>query len=126
VKKAPSNVKFLGYIKHKEMPKYLNYADVVVSPQSFEGWGRVILEAMSSGKPVIATSSSRAYAAIGFKGWPIKPGDIEGLRKAIIEASKTPKQILEEMGRANREIILRKFNWNITYKKILKIVKSYC
>ena len=126
VEKAPSNVNFLGYVKHKEMPKYINCADVVVSPQFFEGWGRVVLEAMSCGKPVIATSSPRAYAAIGFKGWAIKTGNIEELRKAIIEASETPKHVLEEMGKVNREIILRKFNWNVTYKKILKIIESYC
>ncbi|MFX0199736.1 MAG: glycosyltransferase family 4 protein [Candidatus Hodarchaeota archaeon] len=129
-KKAPINVKFFGYVEHEKLPEYINYADIVVSPRNFgaraRAWERNLLEAMSCGKPVIAAVSARAYSAIGFKGWPIKSNEVEGLRRAIIEASQTPKEVLEEMGRANREIILKEFNWGITYTKILRIIESYC
>ena len=125
-KKAPNNITFLGYIIHEEMSHYYNYADIFVAKQPFEGWGRTLLEAMSCGKPIIAASSPRAYKELPFKGWPIQPGDVEGLRNAIIEASKTPKETLKQMGKANREIILKKFSWDITYEKILTIIKRCC
>ena len=123
-KLAPNNVKFLGPVLHQKMPKYINYADIVVSPQHFMGWGRVVLEAMSCGKPVIVTISEKNYAKLGFKGWRVDPGDIKGLRKAIIEASQASKETLEKMGRENRKKIIEKFSWDIAYEKILTIIKK--
>ncbi len=121
---APSNVKFLGYVLHQKMPKYINYADIVVSPQHFMGWGRVVLEAMSCSKPVIVTISEENYAKLGFKGWRVDPGDIKELRRAIIEASQTSKETLEKMGEENRRKIIEKFSWEVIYGKILTIINK--
>jgi glycosyltransferase involved in cell wall biosynthesis len=50
-----SRVHFLGYVSHKEMPKYLKISDVFVRPSLSEGFGNSFIEAMAAGIPVIAT-----------------------------------------------------------------------
>ena len=122
-RKTPKNVRFLGRIEHKKVPKYINYSDILVSPSLSEGLPRTILEAMACGKPIIATSGS-GTPEIGFKGWLVEPENVEELRKAIIEASKTPKEILDNMGKMNRKIILTVFNWTITYDRIHQIIET--
>jgi glycosyltransferase involved in cell wall biosynthesis len=48
-------VKFLGYVPHKDMPKYLQIADIFIRPSLSEGLGNSFLEAMSAGLPIIGT-----------------------------------------------------------------------
>ena len=122
-RKAPKNVTFLGRIEHKKVPKYINHSDILVSPSLSEGLPRTVLEAMACGKPIIATRVS-GTPEIGFKGWLIESGNIEQLKKAIMEASKTPQKTLDEMGKMNRKIVLAKFNWDATYDKIYRIMET--
>jgi len=48
-------VKFLGFVDHKEIPKYLNVSDIFIRPSFSEGLGNSFLEAMVAKIPVIAT-----------------------------------------------------------------------
>lgn len=60
VKKATelSNVRYLGYISNKEMPKYYAAADIQIVPSVWqEGAGLVTVEGMASGLPLIVTRS---------------------------------------------------------------------
>jgi len=53
--KMKDRVRFLGYVPHKEMPKYLHVSDIFVRPSLSEGFGNSFVEAMAAGLPVIAT-----------------------------------------------------------------------
>ncbi|HTK33025.1 MAG TPA: glycosyltransferase family 4 protein [Candidatus Paceibacterota bacterium] len=48
-------VQFLGYVPHKEMPKYLHVSDIFIRPSLSEGFGNSFIEAMAAEVPVIAT-----------------------------------------------------------------------
>ncbi len=50
-----SRVRFMGFIEHKDMPKFLKVSDIFVRPSISEGMGNSFIEAMASGIPVIAT-----------------------------------------------------------------------
>lgn len=50
---------FMGTVKHDDLPKYLNSADVFVLPTLKEGCSNAIVEALSCGLPVI--SSDRPF-----------------------------------------------------------------
>src|SRR3989344_960599 len=48
------NIKFLGKIEQKDLPIYYNAADVLIVPSVHEeGFGRVILESLACGTPVV-------------------------------------------------------------------------
>jgi glycosyltransferase involved in cell wall biosynthesis len=50
-----SRVRFLGFVSHTDMPKYLKISDVFIRPSISEGFGNSFFEAMAAGLPVIAT-----------------------------------------------------------------------
>ncbi len=57
ISKKLTNIKFEGKIDNKELVKYYNAADVLLVPSTHEeGYGRVILEALCCGVPIIATN----------------------------------------------------------------------
>jgi glycosyltransferase involved in cell wall biosynthesis len=52
------SVRFLGKVAERELPAYYRAADVSVVPsRSLEGFGLVVLEALASGTPVIASDT---------------------------------------------------------------------
>jgi glycosyltransferase involved in cell wall biosynthesis len=52
-----ARVKFLGRIDHQSISQYYAAADVFVLPSNVESWGTVMLEALASGTPVVATDT---------------------------------------------------------------------
>ena len=48
-------VRFLGPVAHEKLAEIYNAADALVLASSREGWPNVLLEAMASGTPVVAT-----------------------------------------------------------------------
>jgi glycosyltransferase involved in cell wall biosynthesis len=71
-----------------DMPAAYLLADVVVSASTRpEGFGRVIVEALAMGRPVIATDHGGAREILGDRdiGWLIPPGDVAALALALGE-----------------------------------------
>ena len=48
-------VKFIGFVEHKDLPKYLKISDIFIRPSLSEGLGNSFIEAMAAGIPVIGT-----------------------------------------------------------------------
>jgi glycosyltransferase involved in cell wall biosynthesis len=51
-----ANTEFTNWITHDEVPRYLNEFRLLILPSSTEGLPNILLEAMSCGTPVLATS----------------------------------------------------------------------
>ena len=49
-------VRFLGEVPHAQLPGVYRAADVLILASEREGWANVLLEAMASGTPVVATN----------------------------------------------------------------------
>lgn len=63
-----TNIKFVGKINNDKLPVYYNAADVLIVPSTHEeGFGRVILEALSCGLPVIAANRGGIREALSTK-----------------------------------------------------------
>lgn len=60
---ANSNIEFLGLISDYDMPEFYSYCKAVIFPQE-EDFGLVPLEAMASGRPVIAYRSGGALETV--------------------------------------------------------------
>jgi glycosyltransferase involved in cell wall biosynthesis len=78
---------FTGF--RKDMPQVYAAMDIFVLASDAEPCGRVVLEAMASGKPVVATASGGTPEMIidGTDGDLFKPGDYQDLADKIIYLS---------------------------------------
>ncbi|MUH00927.1 glycosyltransferase [Scytonema sp. UIC 10036] len=79
-----NRVKFLGF--RSEIPLLMSACDVVAhTSTAAEPFGRVIVEAMLCGKPVIAAKAGGAIEIVehGVNGFLVTPGDAEELAKVI-------------------------------------------
>lgn len=77
-----------------DMPAALLLADIVVSASSTkpEAFGKVAIEAMAMGKPIIATAHGGSLETVvpGKTGWLVPPLDAKAMSVAITEALADP------------------------------------
>jgi len=75
-----------GRVSEEDLPKYYAASNLVVLPSLMEGFGIVLLEAMASGKPCIATNVGGTEDVVvdNETGLIIPPADPESLYKAIL------------------------------------------
>ena len=89
------NVVFTGF--WSDVPEITAILDISVLPSFYEGMGRVVLEAMAAGKPVVASRVGGVpeFVEDGVTGYLISPGDVEVLvdrLKALIGDSDLRKK----------------------------------
>lgn len=81
-----SQVEFLGRIDREQIRSAMRVANVLVLPSFQETFGVVLIEAMSTGIPVIATRCGGPEEIItADTGLLTSPGDVEELGKALVE-----------------------------------------
>ena len=107
-------------IPHSEMPDFYKRIDVLICTSMFEGCPLPVLEAASSGKPVISTRVGIVPELIkhGENGFivdtPHKCSEIEKTIKQFEEhimALKYNRSMCADMGFKNREAVVREFDW---------------
>ncbi len=87
-------VKFTGWISGERKFQYLSACDIYVMSSIHEGFGMVLLEAMSCALPIIATNKGGQTRIIedGKSGILIPPADIEQLAAAIVALKQNAGQ----------------------------------
>jgi len=112
------NIIFLGY--QSDTLSVMNAMDVVVHASILpEPFGRVLIEAMSLGKPVIATKAGGPLEIIEdqVSGLLVLPGDSGALAEAIIQLLINPSRTAE-MGRSSRERVEKMFPLKSTIEEV--------
>jgi glycosyltransferase involved in cell wall biosynthesis len=98
-------VRFLGW--RTDIPDLMHSFDIFVLPSRNEGMGRVIVEAMAAGLPVVAsrTGGLPDLVSDGHNGFLVPPGDAAALGRAIRKLCDTAdlRQRMGEQGRRRAE-----------------------
>ena len=105
------NVKFLGFITEEEKYTYYKSVDIFVLPSLFEPFGLVLLEAMSCGKPVVASKVGGIPYIVedGKTGLLFESENVEDLAEKIITLLKD-EELRDNMGKVGRERA-KEFTW---------------
>ena len=83
--KVADAVLFAGRVSHNELSDYYRVCDLFAMPSTGEGFGIVFLEALSTGKPVLAGSGDGATDALrgGELGVLVDPDDAQALAENV-------------------------------------------
>jgi glycosyltransferase involved in cell wall biosynthesis len=95
-------VQFVGAVQQTELAQQMASARVLVLPSTSEGLGRVLIEAMLCGTPVIASRVGGVPDVVedGVNGYLIPPGDVEALVDRLRRVLSDPD--IEAMGEGAR------------------------
>lgn len=100
-----------GSVSEDSIPALYNAADVFVFPSVKEGWGLVVLEALASGVPVIASGIEpmTEYLREGENSLLVSPMDHEAIASRIIELVEDGESAAR-LARGGRETALE-YSW---------------
>jgi glycosyltransferase involved in cell wall biosynthesis len=100
-------VTFAGQLPSADLPAQYHKLDALVLPSLTrpnwkEQFGRVLVEAMASGVPVVGSDSGAIPGVIGAAGLIVPEGDVEALARALADLRAQPalRCELSEQGRA--------------------------
>ena len=113
-------VAFVGQLPSVELPAQYHHIDVLALPSLTRGnwkeqFGRVLVEAMASGVPVIGSDSGAIPGVIGEAGLIVPEGDAAALRRALEQVRDQPplRHELVALGR-------RRFLSHFTHESIAR------
>lgn len=109
-----AKVKFVGSVSDRELPDYYRRSDCLVLPSINKGeaFGLVLLEAMASGKAVIASRlpGVRQVFEDGKQGYFVTPGDADDLAEKL-QLLLGDENKIRKMGAQGLELIEKKYTW---------------
>jgi len=114
------NVRFVGPVPEELLPSYYTACDVFCAPATGgESFGIVLLEAMASGRPVVA-SDIRGFRFVlrhGVEGLLVERKNAEALALALVHLLADP-HLRERLGKAGRQRA-EQFSWPVIAQRTL-------
>jgi glycosyltransferase involved in cell wall biosynthesis len=106
-------VVFEGQVPSPDIPAYLSELHALALPSHtrpnwMEQFGRVLIEGMASGMPVVGSDSGEIPNVIGDAGLVFAQGDVEDLRRRL-QALMNDRALWADLARRGRERVLAHF-----------------
>ena len=121
-------ITWIPYVKNTDMYRYYPAMDAFALPSRTtaawkEQFGRVLIESMLCGTPVIGSSSGEIPLVIGDAGLIFPEQDVQGLANCIVKFMDNPdmRQIFSELGRTR---VLDRFTWKRIAQQTAKIIRE--
>jgi glycosyltransferase involved in cell wall biosynthesis len=125
------DVEFLGAVHDDDLPALYRRAAVLVLPsvektcygrdvRVSELLGLVVLEAMASGTPVVASRLGGLAEVVqhGVTGFLVEPGNVTELQDRLAQILRDPS-LAARMGARARELVLDRFTWRACAERCL-------
>ncbi len=122
--KSNTRIRVLGF--REDIPELMQSADIVAHCSTApEPFGRVLVEAMLAGKPVVAAAAGGPKEIVdeGVTGFLTAPGDAKALASALRSLAESPDQC-QKMGVAGRERARRLFSLALVREKTDALLHS--
>jgi glycosyltransferase involved in cell wall biosynthesis len=104
-----NRIHFAGW--RADVPAILAAADLLILPARWEGMPNVVLEAMASGKAIVATRAEGVAELLGEMADEqlVALGDMPSFHRSIIQFAQN-SQLASEAGRRNKARVLKQFS----------------
>jgi len=119
-----NRVEYLG--STDDVRPFLNHADCVVLPSYREGTPRTLLEAASSGKPLVATNVPGCNNVVHheFNGLLCDVKDARDLAAKMYQMTRMSQQQLDQMGENGRKLATSRFDQQLVIDRYLSTLAS--
>jgi len=119
------DVEILGYIKEEDKPRFFSTCDIFCSPALYgESFGIVLVEAMASGKPVVAYANSGYKSVLKGRGalLLVEPKDVKGLMEKleILAQDEMLRDFMGEWGIMES----KKYSWKNICNQVLEVYEK--
>lgn len=116
-----SQVKFSGF--RRDIPKFLSGLDLYIHPSRYEGMSLAVLQAMASGKPIIATNVEGMSELIvdSEHGWLV-PKEDPGALSAAIDAALSSPTTAQKRGKAAQIRVKTQFDEDLMIERWERIL----
>lgn len=119
--KELKNVLYLGRVENDQLPTVYNAADILVVPSTHEeGFGRVILEALFCGVPVIGANRGGIPEALNIEVGDLIEVSPKAIKTSVEKYYKNPRELKKKSAAAISYAKIRFSNRNA-----LKIINEY-
>ncbi len=110
---------------HRDVASVLPLMDLFVCPSLYEGFGIAVVEAMASGRPVVASATGGITEIVvpGETGLLVPPGDAAALAGAIRHLLSHPDQA-HAMGARGRQLVREKFSIDTAVQRHQQLYES--
>jgi glycosyltransferase involved in cell wall biosynthesis len=118
-------VVFRGHLGRETLPQFFSACDLFILGSLTEGSGNVVLEAMSSGRPVICTDSGGPpqYVRHERTGFVVPVGDVPAMAQRVRELLDTPR-LADSLGEAGRARMVHGFAYSRMIGEILALYEE--
>ena len=117
-------VEYLGAVE--DVKPFINNSDCVVLPSYREGTPRSLLEAASSGKPIVATDVAGCNNVVDHRvnGFLCQSKNVEDLAEKMEEMLLQDEESIKKMSDASRQIAVNSFDEKIVIGKYLDSISE--
>lgn len=116
-------IHWLGF--RQDMPAVIQHVDFLASPSRYEGMGRVNIEAMAAGKPVIGSAGTGIAEVVvdGETGFLLEPVDTRTFADRILTLAND-RGLRERMGEAGRRRAAEQFDQDKQLLEVLNEIRT--
>lgn len=117
-------VDYLGYLKHDQLTCAFHEADCLVLPSRFDSFGRVVVEAMATGLPVLLSEHVGAKEVVteGETGWVVPAEDVEALADQMQWCIKHPQRVRDMRDAAIKTA--QNYSWAAYRERVTNVIAS--
>lgn len=118
-------IRFHGYVKNnsKQFTDMLETSKIFVFPSESENFPVVLLEAMDAGMAIITTKATGCEEVVGDAALLTRPGDVEGIRRALLKYIHNPALCEQKVEMARRRLY-ENFSWEVVARKYINVYED--
>jgi len=118
-----NKVIFAGW--KSDIPQLINTFDIFALPSLNEGMGRVLVEAMAMGKPIVASDIGGIPDLVkdGANGILFTPRDVDAMAEAIIKLL-LDRELRRKMGNEGKKLAYPAYDASVMVRKIEGLYKD--
>jgi glycosyltransferase involved in cell wall biosynthesis len=117
--RVEDRVRIAGFRPHREVPCWLNHADVFAMPSRYEELGSALVEALFAGLPIVASHTGGIPDAVGDAALLVPPEDPAALARALDGLLADAGARADLAARARERS--RRFDWEGLAREVLSV-----